>query len=111
MVDDVTLVDASTGSLTAVPLPVGRRAYRARRRRHFDGARRYQRCGGGARVVSLDEALTVSPGRGREIVALDDALKALAEVDRRKSQVVELPYFGGLSVDETAAALDVSRIR
>ena len=71
-------------------------------------ARRYQKRGGGAQIVSLDEALTVSPDRGREIVALDDALKALAEVDARKSQVVELRYFGGLSVEDTAAALDVS---
>jgi len=71
-------------------------------------ARRYQKRGGGAHVVSLDEALTVSPERSREIVALDDALKALAEVDIRKSQVIELRYFGGLSVEETAAALDVS---
>ena len=71
-------------------------------------ARRYQKRGGGAHVVSLDEALIVSPERSREIVALDDALKALAEVDARKSQVIELRYFGGLSVEETAAALDIS---
>src|SRR5262245_39178110 len=70
-------------------------------------ARRYQKRGGGAPVVALDEALLVSPERSREIVALDDALKALAAVDPRKSQVVELRYFGGLSVEETAAALDV----
>jgi RNA polymerase sigma-70 factor (ECF subfamily) len=71
-------------------------------------ARRYQKRGGGAPVVSLDEALTVSPERSREIVALDEALEALAKVDARKSQVVELRYFGGLTVEETAAALDVS---
>jgi RNA polymerase sigma factor (TIGR02999 family) len=71
-------------------------------------ARRYQKRGGGAPVVSLDEALTVSPERGREIIALDEALQALAKVDARKSQVVELRYFGGLTVEETAAALDVS---
>jgi RNA polymerase sigma-70 factor, ECF subfamily len=71
-------------------------------------ARRYQKRGGGAPVVSLDEALTVSPERSRDIVALDEALKALAKVDARKSQVVELRYFGGLTVEETAAALDVS---
>jgi RNA polymerase sigma factor (TIGR02999 family) len=85
-------------------------AARLMRRILVDSARaqRYQKRGGGAPVVSLDEALTVSPERSREIVALDDALKALADVDERKSQVVELRYFGGLSVEETAAALDVS---
>jgi RNA polymerase sigma factor (TIGR02999 family) len=71
-------------------------------------ARRYQKRGGGAPVVSLDEALTVSPERGREILALDEALQALARVDVRKSQVVELRYFGGLTVEETAAALAIS---
>jgi RNA polymerase sigma-70 factor, ECF subfamily len=85
-------------------------AARLMRRILVDAARahRYQKRGGGAPVFSLDEALTVSAERSREIVALDDALKELAEVDERKSQVVELRYFGGLSVDETAAALDVS---
>ena len=59
-------------------------------------------------MLSLDEALTISPSRSREIVALDDALTALAEIDPRKSQVVELRYFGGLSVEDTAEALHVS---
>lgn len=67
-----------------------------------------QKRGGATRRVSLDEALTVSPERGADLVALDDALKALAAVDARKSQVVELRYFGGLSVDETAESLHVS---
>lgn len=71
-------------------------------------ARNYQKRGGGAPLVSLDEALMISPERDRELVALDDALTALADVDARKSQVVELRYFGGLSVEDTAAALDVS---
>jgi RNA polymerase sigma-70 factor (ECF subfamily) len=83
---------------------------RMMRRILVDAARahRFQKRGGGAPVVSLDEALTVSPERSREIVALDEALKALAKVDPRKSDVVELRYFGGLTVEETAAALDVS---
>lgn len=71
-------------------------------------ARNYQKRGGGAPLVSLDEALTISPERDRELVALDDALTALADVDARKSLVVEMRYFGGLSVEDTAAALDVS---
>jgi RNA polymerase sigma-70 factor (ECF subfamily) len=71
-------------------------------------ARRFQKRGGGAPVVPLDQALIISPERGRQIVALDDALKVLAKIDCRKSHVVELRYFGGLSVEETAEALEVS---
>jgi RNA polymerase sigma factor (TIGR02999 family) len=71
-------------------------------------ARHYQKRGGGAPMLSLDDALTMSPERGREIIALDDALTTLAQADPRKSQVVELRYFGGLSVEETAEALQVS---
>lgn len=64
--------------------------------------------GGGARKVSFDEALVVSAERGADLVALDDALHALAAVDPRKSQVVELRFFGGLSVEEAGEALGVS---
>jgi RNA polymerase sigma factor (TIGR02999 family) len=64
--------------------------------------------GGAAERVSLDEALMVSEQRDDELLALDEALQALAEFDARKSQVVELRFFGGLSVEETAEALDVS---
>ena len=64
--------------------------------------------GGEASAVSLDEAAVVSRQRAGELVALDDALQSLAAVDRRKSQVVELRYFGGLSVEETAKVLKVS---
>jgi RNA polymerase sigma factor (TIGR02999 family) len=86
-------------------------AARLMRRILVDSARahRYQKRGGGAATVPLDEALVVTPERSREIVALDDALEALAAIDARKSQVVELRYFGGLSVEETAVALHVSR--
>jgi RNA polymerase sigma factor (TIGR02999 family) len=86
-------------------------AARLMRRILVDSARahKYQKRGGGAPVVPLDEALIVSPERSHEIVALDDALEALAAIDERKSQVVELRYFGGLSVEETAQALHVSR--
>ena len=58
--------------------------------------------------VSLDEALLVGNERGKDLVALDDALQTLAAFDPRKSQVVELRYFGGLSVEEAAEALHVS---
>jgi RNA polymerase sigma-70 factor (ECF subfamily) len=58
--------------------------------------------------VSLDEALTVSRERGPDLVALDEALDALAEIDPRQSRIVELRFFGGLSVEETAEALEIS---
>jgi RNA polymerase sigma-70 factor (ECF subfamily) len=72
-------------------------------------ARGYQKRGAGAPMVSLDEALLVANEPGDDVVALDDALTALAAIDERKSRVVEMRYFGGLSLDETAAALDISR--
>jgi len=71
-------------------------------------ARRSLKRGGGAPALSLDEAPAVARERERDLVALDDALKALETVDRRKSQVIELRFFGGLSVDETAEVLQVS---
>jgi RNA polymerase sigma factor (sigma-70 family) len=58
--------------------------------------------------VSLEESLVVYGERGMDLVSLDDALQALAAIDARRSQVVELRFFGGLSVEETAAALRVS---
>jgi RNA polymerase sigma factor (TIGR02999 family) len=71
-------------------------------------SRHFQKRGGGARQVTLDDALVVSVERSDDLVALDDALLALAAVDERKSQVVEMRFFGGLSVEETAEALHVS---
>lgn len=68
----------------------------------------YAKRGGDAREVSLDEAAIVSEERTAEVVALDDALKGLAEFDLRKSQIVELRFFGGMSIDETAEVLAVS---
>jgi RNA polymerase sigma factor (TIGR02999 family) len=58
--------------------------------------------------VSLDEALLGSRGRGVDVEALDDALDALAQMDPRKAKVVELRFFGGLSVEETAGVLAIS---
>ena len=72
-------------------------------------ARGSQKRGGGAVKVSFDEALVVTGEPGDDIVALDDALEALAKFDQRKSRVVELRFFGGLSIEETATVLAVSR--
>jgi RNA polymerase sigma factor (TIGR02999 family) len=71
-------------------------------------ARRYQKRGGHAARVTFDEGLVVSGGPRPDLVALDDALQALATFDARKSRVIELRFFGGLSVEETAALLKVS---
>jgi RNA polymerase sigma factor (TIGR02999 family) len=71
-------------------------------------ARRYAKRGGGAPVVSLDEAATVSVEKASDLIAVDDALTRLSELDARKARVVELRFFGGLSVEETAEVLKVS---
>jgi RNA polymerase sigma factor (TIGR02999 family) len=70
-------------------------------------ARRYQKRGGGAVNVTFDEGLAVSD-RGPDLVALDDALDVLALHDERKARVVELRFFGGLTNEEIAAALEIS---
>jgi RNA polymerase sigma factor (sigma-70 family) len=59
--------------------------------------------------VSLDEAHAVSTERGQDLVALDEALTTLSAIDERKARVIEMRFFGGLTVEETAAVLDVSR--
>ena len=71
-------------------------------------ARKAGKRGGGAPHISLEQAPEVSTQRAEELIALDEALDKLSEVDGRKAQVVELKFFSGLSVEETAAALDVS---
>jgi RNA polymerase sigma-70 factor, ECF subfamily len=71
-------------------------------------ARQSHKRGRGVPTVSLDAAPLVSAQPQREVVAVDGALNALAKVDLRKSQVVELRFFGGLSVEETAEVLKVS---
>jgi RNA polymerase sigma-70 factor, ECF subfamily len=85
-------------------------AARLMRRILVDHARtkRYQKRGGGRLNVTLDAALMVTDGSRPELVALDDALTALAAIDERKSSVIELRFFGGLSIDETASYLKVS---
>ncbi len=64
--------------------------------------------GGGAPLASLEEAWVASPEPDTDVVAVDEALDALAKVDPRKARVVELRFFGGLSVEETAAVLEIS---
>jgi len=80
------------------------------RRILVDHARTKQRDkrGGPSRKLSLDEAMDVSKERAADLVALDSALASLTEIDARKSRVVELRFFGGLSVEETAEVLAVS---
>ena len=68
----------------------------------------YLKRGGGAAREPLETALAVTDEQAPDLVALDLALKALSQIDERKSRVVELRFFGGFSVQETAAALDVS---
>ncbi|HET7294833.1 MAG TPA: sigma-70 family RNA polymerase sigma factor [Vicinamibacteria bacterium] len=101
---------------------VGQRDPRWQNRAHFfgiaasmmrriliDHARKvaYAKRGGGAPRIPLDEACVVGEARAAELVALDDALQALAQVDERKCRVVELRYFAGLSVEESAEVLGV----
>ena len=85
-------------------------AAQMRRRILIDHARtrRHDKRGGQAKKLSLDEVTGVSLGRAADLVALDAALESLTEIDRRKGRVVELQFYGGLSVDETAEVLDVS---
>jgi RNA polymerase sigma factor (TIGR02999 family) len=71
-------------------------------------SRHYAKRAGNARRISLDEAPIVSEDRSLEVVAVDDALTALAAIDERKSKIVELRFFGGLSIEETAEVLRVS---
>ncbi len=70
---------------------------------------RYAKRGGGAERIPLEEALLGTRAQGIEVLALDDALISLAKIDPRKGRVVELRYFGGLTVEETAEVLQVSR--
>lgn len=74
---------------------------------HAKGHNRQKR-GAGAAKLSLDEAVQIGPAAPGGMVELDDALKLLATHDQRKSDIVELIFFGGLTYDETAAALDIS---
>lgn len=68
----------------------------------------YAKRGGGAHKVSLDEGAVVAEEQAADLIALDDALRSLAAIDERKNSIVELRFFGGLSVEETAEALKIS---
>jgi RNA polymerase sigma-70 factor (ECF subfamily) len=71
-------------------------------------SRHYAKRGGGAPKVSFDEIMAVSGGRAEDVVALDEALTTLGKLDQRKSKMVELRFFGGLTIEETAEVLGVS---
>lgn len=75
----------------------------------FARDKKYLKRGGDALHVSLSEAAALSVQRSADLIALDEALNALAEIDPRKVRVVELRFFGGLSIDETAEVLKVSK--
>jgi len=86
-------------------------AARMMRRILVDHARKhgYAKRGGGAMTLSLDETIApAAPERELDLVALDDALEALAKLDERQSRMVELRFFGGLSIEETSEVLGVS---
>jgi RNA polymerase sigma-70 factor (ECF subfamily) len=71
-------------------------------------SRRFQKRGGGAQKVSVDVALLPAPERSHDVLAVDDALRTLSAMDPRKGHVVELRFFGGLTVEETAQVLGIS---
>lgn len=73
-------------------------------------SKQYAKRGGGAVQVTLDEGLAVSDGNAVELLALHQALERLEKIDDRKSKIVELRYFGGLSTEETAEVLELSEI-
>ena len=75
---------------------------------NYAHARRAAKRGGTAEHISLDDAPWASDQQAAEVIALDDALKTLAKIDPRKSRVVELRFFGGRSVEETATILEIS---
>jgi RNA polymerase sigma factor (TIGR02999 family) len=71
---------------------------------------RYSKRGSGAQRVPLDEVVVIGQERAVDLLALDDALTSLAKIDERKSKIVELRFFGGLSVEETAEVMKVSSV-
>lgn len=103
LVDQKNVQWANRSHFFAISAQIMRRILIDHARRHA-----YAKRGGGARQVSLEEAATVTPELGRELIRLDEALKSLAEMDPRRSQVVELRYFGGLNNEEIAGVLNVS---
>ena len=74
----------------------------------FARSRRAKKRGGAKQAVTLDESVIVAPQKGADLIALDEALEKFAAIDPRKSRIVELRFFGGLSVDETAEVLKIA---
>ena len=74
----------------------------------FARNRRSQKRGGAARAVPLEESIVALPQRSADVIALDEALEKLAVIDERKSQIVELRFFGGLTAEETADMLKIT---
>jgi len=103
LVDQKNVQWANRSHFFAISAQIMRRILIDHARRHA-----YAKRGGGAQQVSLDEVAAVASNCGRELLRLDEALKSLAEMDPRRSQVVELRYFGGLNNEEIAGVLDVS---
>lgn len=103
LVDQKNVQWANRSHFFAISAQIMRRILIDHARRHA-----YAKRGGGARQVSLEEAATVVPDHSEELLRLDEALKSLAEMDPRRSQVVELRYFGGLNNEEIAGVLHIS---
>jgi RNA polymerase sigma factor (TIGR02999 family) len=103
LVDQRNVHWANRSHFFAISAQIMRRILIDHARRH-----RYAKRGGGAQQVSLEEVAAVIPDPGSELVRLDEALKSLAEMDPRRSQVVELRYFGGLNNEEIAGVLKIS---
>jgi len=103
MVDQKNVNWANRSHFFAISAQIMRRILIDHARRHA-----YAKRGGGAQQVSLEEVAALVPEQGRELMRLDEALKSLAEQDPRRSQVVELRYFGGLNNEEIAGVLHVS---
>jgi RNA polymerase sigma-70 factor (ECF subfamily) len=106
------LVDWGEGDQSALNKLIPLVYYELRRMAHRYMARShaYAKRGGGTIEVPLNEAAVVSPQRANDVLALDEALNQLAIIDPRKCQIVELRYFGGFTVEETAALLEVSGV-
>lgn len=103
LVDQKNVQWANRSHFFAISAQIMRRILIDHARRH-----RYAKRGGGAQQVSLEEVAVITPDVSRELLLLDEALNSLAEMDPRRSQVVELRYFGGLNNEEIAGVLNIS---
>jgi RNA polymerase sigma-70 factor, ECF subfamily len=103
LVKDASLSAANRGQFLGIAAHAMREILIDRAR-----ARVAQKRGGGGARVTLEESLSVTPGLSIDVLALDEALQRLARLDPRHAQVVELRYFGGLSVEDTASAMALS---